>query len=692
MTQRIFTADLLGKQPPYNPMELGSSCVFADARETSQRAPGNNHGTDATLQQGYNQAYYMENVIPSSRGFTSVGYQSVVPALADIVPQYVLECRSPDGGLSYVAVAGTQVMHWFDDQGWAVYSNITADPEFVPQVAVVRGQSYFYFGLYKIYTLDPEDLALEPITLQGIDPGAISGICSGGAQLVLYTSNTIYYSAVLDSTDFLPSLATGAGSTQVLALKGTIVTCLPLGQDFVIYTQYSAVHARYTGNFALPYVFNEVSGSTGIITQKHVAYNTNTGSHVAYGNAGFQEITASGVASVFPEIADQIAKGIIAEVDPITDLVTYNINTALNIKVGFVANRWLFISIGDTPEQEVFKEAYMYDTTLQRWGRLKLTHTCIFEWAGSASVEGIKTYQDLANAYPLYGDTDGLLYRDLGSLAAKYSALNKQKIAVMSHLGNVCILVAAESGQLTGNNIGTDAVMPRILMGRFKLFRDQGTELQWVRLNKLVQGNIVLIGHDYNGAAVKRMENLSPSDFHAGTYSKKLNADSVSVEMRGTFVLTDLVLCAASGGLHKQYAPAVKKFERLLYSQIYSIEGDTDFYTYDEATVHFGRITGILDVTDAEYVNTLSVASASLRPVLNSYALDEQSFQNTCVIQSAVLLPVLITHTVKDIDRFTSTFTIQSGLLDQVLVPHVQPMETGQQYITTLTIQSGSLV
>lgn len=288
MTQRIFTADLLSKQPPYNPRELGSSCVFADARETSQRAPGANHGADATLQQGYNQVYYMENVMPSSRGFTSVGYQSVVPPLGSIVPEYIMECRSPDGSLSYVAVAGTQGLHWFDNQGWGVYSYIAADPSFVPQVAVVRGQSYFYVGLFTIYTLDPEDMALEPLEITGIDLGAISGICSGGSQLVAYTSNTIYYSAVLNAADFLPSLATGAGSTQVLALKGTIATCLPLGQDFVIYTQYSAVHARYTGNFALPYVFNEVAGSTGVITQKHVAYNTNTGSHVAYGNAGLR--------------------------------------------------------------------------------------------------------------------------------------------------------------------------------------------------------------------------------------------------------------------------------------------------------------------------------------------------------------------------------------------------------------------
>jgi hypothetical protein len=668
MTQRVFTADLLSNQPPYNPRELGSSCVFADARETAQRTPAANHGTDSTQQQGYNQVYFMENVMPSSRGITSVGYQSVVPQLDSFVPKYVLECRSTTGELTYVGVDGSNVLHWYDESGWKLYDTVFADAEFVPQAVVVRGQSYFYFGNYEVLTWDSVAEKIVPIAIEAIEMGAILGICSGGSQLVLFSATIIYYSAALDATDFLPSLATGAGSTGILALKGTIVTCLPLGQDFVVYTQYSAVHARYTGNFALPFVYNEVAGSTGIVTQKHVAYNTNTGSHIAYVNVGLQEITPSGVASIFPDISDQVSKGVVAFIDELTGMLSYDVIQAVNVKLTFVANRWLCISLGIDPATEIYKEAYIFDSSLQRWGRIKVTHSCIFEWAGSAAVEGIKTYQDLSNAYPLYQDVGVLLYRDLGSLAAKYSALNKQKLAIMSDQGQVCLLVPTESGQLAGNNIGTDAAMPCALVGRIKLFRDQGVVFQWTRLNKLVQGDIALIGHDYNGAPIKRVTNLSPSLIHAGTYSKAMNADSVSVEIQGSFVLTDLQICLASGGTHKQFAPPVKKFKRLLYSQIYSIEGDAATLQLAQPVYDRGRFDPIIE--DAFATIPPSFVFGEIRPVL---ILFTQPFQ----VGDAVGLAHL---------------TYTSGTLTSVSVNHSQLYQSGDAVaVTHPSYTSGTL-
>ncbi len=686
MTQRVFTADLLSNQPPYNPRELGSSCVFADARETAQRTPAANHGTDSTQQQGYNQVYFMENVMPASRGITSVGYQSVVPQLDSFVPKYILECRSTTGELTYVGVDGSNVLHWYDESGWKLYDTVFADAEFVPQAVVVRGQSYFYFGNYEVLTWDSVAEKLVPITIEAIEMGAILGICSGGSQLVLFSATIIYYSAALDATDFLPSLATGAGSTGILALKGTIVTCLPLGQDFVVYTQYSAVHARYTGNFALPFVYNEVAGSTGIVTQKHVAYNTNTGSHIAYVNVGLQEITPSGVASIFPDISDQVSKGVVAYIDELTGLLAYDVIQAVNVKLTFVANRWLCISLGIDPATEMYKEAYIFDSSLQRWGRIKVTHSCIFEWAGSAAVEGIKTYQDLSNAYPLYQDVGVLLYRDLGSLAAKYSALNKQKLAIMSDQGQVCLLVPTESGQLAGNNIGTDAAMPRALVGRIKLFRDQGVVFQWTRLNKLVQGDIALIGHDYNGAPIKRVTNLSPSLIHAGTYSKAMNADSVSVEIQGSFVLTDLQICLASGGTHKQFAPPVKKFKRLLYSQIYSIEGDADGLQQILPTYSFGRFDPL------EYENIAQshpvFVSGEIRPVFIDFS---QPYQEGDAV--AQFHPSYVTGTLANVfifhnQLYQSGDAVQqfhpvyvSGALPVVLISHSQLYQSGDAVV-----------
>lgn len=694
--QRIFTADLLSKQPPYNTRELGASCVYADASETSQRAPSSMHGADDSFQQGYNQAYYMENVLPTARGYSSIGFQQTVPALSTFVPEHVMECRGAAGELTYIAVQDSYVFEWFSSSGWEVYGMINANADFIPQTCVVRGKSYFYFGTFVLYEYDFALPGLVAVDVQGIDLGAILGITSGGSQLVMFSSDTVYYSAVLDASDFLPALSTGAGSTGILALKGTIVAALPLGQDFVVYTQYSAVHARYTGNLTFPFVFSEIAGSSGIVSRTHVAYNTNTGSHIVYTNAGIQEVTASGAAGVFPEIADGISKGLSSYVNNLTHQLEYEIINAINVRLGFVANRYLFISLGNDPEVQMYQRAIVYDTSLQRWGSLNVSHTCIFEWAGSAAAEGIETYQDLSNLYPTYQDTDGLLYRDLGNLAAKYSSLNKQRIAIMSHTGAVCLLALTENGQGFGDNVGTDASMPRIFIGRIKVVRNQGTVLQWLRINKLVTGTIVLHGHDYNGAAVKLINNLSVSPRSAGTYTGRINADSLSVEIQGAFVLSELVLSATTGGTHLQYAPPVKKLNRLLYSPLYSIEGapatiqemmtswvkgQFDPIMYEDVTVPtpsfvFGELRGVLQYLDmpaevGNYVvpSTVSFLSGTLQQVLVTHSQPHQSD-----------------------DSVVSTVSYITGQLTVVLLPHDQLYQSGDAVTpVTPTFISGTL-
>lgn len=691
--QRTFTADLLSKQPPYNTRELGASVIYSDASETSQRTPASNHGADSSYQQGYNQVYYMENVMPTARGYSSIGFQATVPQLSSFVPEHILECRGVGGELTYIGVQGSNVFEWVGEAGWVLYAAIFALDDFIPQVAVVRGASYFYFGTFIIYKYDFLLPGLVELEVEGVELGAIFGITSGGSQLVLHTSDSIYYSNVLDTSDFIPALSTGAGSTGILALKGTIVAALPLGQDFVLYTQYSAVHARYTGNLTFPFVFNEIPGSSGIISRNHVAYNTNTGSHIVYTNAGIQEVTASGAASIFPEIADGIAKGLLPYVNEITGQLEYESIEAINVRLSFVANRYLFISIGTDPINTMYIKSFVYDTALQRWGSINVSHTCVFEWAGTAASEGIKTYKDLSDTYPLYEDTTDKLYRDLGNLAAKYSALNKQKIAIMSNQGRVCLLAATENGQGFGDNIGTDATMPRVFIGRIKMFRSQGMVLQTLRLNKLVTGSLKLHGHDYNGAAVKLITNVLPSGRNAGTYSQRLSADSVSVEVQGAFVLTELVVYASGAGTHLQYAPPVKKYNRLLLTPLYPIEG------LDTATSALTSAGGLLDEVLFETFSVddstsgISLVSGILRSSLITYPVggEENPITSGVSLASGLLRESLILVTVLPTDNTaTSGITLASGNLYIAEVPIVS-LAADNEATSTLTLLTGSL-
>jgi hypothetical protein len=214
------------------------------------------------------------------------------------------------------------------------------------------------------------------------------------------------------------------------------------------------------------------------------------------------------------------------------------------------------------------------------------------------------------------------------------------------------------------------------------MFRSQGAILQTLRLNKLVNGTLVLHGHDYNGAAVKLINNVLPSNRNAGTYSQRMSADSFTVEVQGAFVLTELVITASSGGTHLQYAPPVKKFSRLLYSQLYSIEGEAS--TVLPSTPEFAA--GRFDPVMLSELNTPvpSFVFGELRPVLIQFA---QPYQNQDAVQSpapsfvsGLLTSVLITHDqlYQTGDAVTSAPpTFISGQLAEVLIAHNQIYQTG---------------
>lgn len=693
MAQTVFTADLLSSQPPYNFRELGSAVVYTDSRETSMRGPAALHGVDAAQQAGYNQAYYMENVMPTARGYSSVGFQSTVPQHGNDIIEYVLECRGANGELTYIGVVGTKVLRWNSGSFWEDLPDVYVSDSFIPQTAVVRGTSYFFFGSNIVFQFDFTLNKLVPLNIVAIDIGSILGIVSGGSQLVLYTSELVFYSNVLDAEDFLPSLATGAGSTAIIALKGTIVACLPFGQDFIIYTQYSAVHARYTANLSFPFVYNEIQGSTGIISQNHVAYNTNTGSHIVYTNAGIQEVTAGGATPIFPEIADGISKGVLPYINPLSGQPAYSLNPALNVRLTFVANRFLAISIGDNPESLTFHECYVFDSSLRRWGRLKVTHTCVFEWAGTAAYEGIKTYKDLSDAYPTYGDTAGKLYKELGNLAAKYSALNKQKLAIMSHTGQVCLLAVTENGQGIGDNIGTDAAMPRLFVGRIKINRQAGVVFQWMRFNKTITGRAILHGHDYNGLHIRIATDLKPNKRHAGTYSTVLSADSVSVEMQGAFVLTELTIALANGGTHQQYAAPAKKYDRLFLSPLYAIEGSEEVTSALDSTG--GELDEVLHNEDYEDICTsaFELVSGFMRPALFTYEVPvtENMLNTAFTLVSGAMYVTLKQVVSPDTDnQMNSSLTLVSGNMYVALVPVTSP-DTDNQLSSAFTLVTGSM-
>jgi hypothetical protein len=196
------------------------------------------------------------------------------------------------------------------------------------------------------------------------------------------------------------------------------------------------------------------------------------------------------------------------------------------------------------------------------------------EWSIVAAPGGIRTYADLASTYSSYADMPvGTLYADLGTFAGVAAALNKQRLAVVAADGAINIVGTAESGGAEVSTFPPSAGIPisRLYLGRFKVARQQGTSFKYLRCNKMLQGIAVLHGHDYNGVIIRSNSSLVHDRKHHGMYHGTCEADTLSVEFRGVFVLTECIINAANGGTHQQYAAPAKKYERLLFSEVYDI-------------------------------------------------------------------------------------------------------------------------
>jgi hypothetical protein len=292
MSLRRVKADLTNRQFPFNFRELSSTVVLADARDLPRATPPGFSGQGAEQQAGVPQAYYMENVLPTSRGYGSVHYTQVVPPIPGIVGTVhkQFEMRGDAAGLAIMAVTETN-QYVFDALTQQWYNvTITNNSYSEIYIANVRDACYILISGDRMYQFNFVDRTLAPVETLGIDIAAMQGMSASGTIITLWDSyNRIYWSSIFDPLDFVPSLATGAGSQDVVAITSKITTIEALGEDFIIYTKSNAVAGRSTGDVQFPFIFSEIVGSQGIFMRDHVAYLTNSNTHIIWTGTGFQQ-------------------------------------------------------------------------------------------------------------------------------------------------------------------------------------------------------------------------------------------------------------------------------------------------------------------------------------------------------------------------------------------------------------------
>lgn len=392
MSQIVYRGNLSAKAFPLLTDFQGRTIIVPGNDNTFNRSLVSSEDLDRDV--GVPILYYCHNVLPAPYGFSSVGYEQLVPALvpAGSVFESVKLLRSNalsaanNGPRFYFSphMDGTHYTFILGGTRWVqITTSVPYTASTVITYATLQGISYIFFSGIGCYKWDSAANTLIAVTLTGLVAANILGITTYQGYMVAYDSSSIYWSSVLDidyttaSVDFVPSLTTGAGNLRPEGARGPLTVVLPATFGLAIYTTSNIVSAVYSGNSRYPFNFKEVVASGGCTSGDYVTYDANTGNQYAYTTSGMQTVTATATQTIFPELTDFLAGQDFEDFDDVTQKFSQQTLTLpMKKKLTSVADRYLIFSYGISS----LTHAVVYDMTQKRYGKLKITHVDCFEF------------------------------------------------------------------------------------------------------------------------------------------------------------------------------------------------------------------------------------------------------------------------------------------------------------------------
>jgi len=331
------------------------------------------------------QVTYMHNVMPVESGYVSVGYEEVVPAATARVSELFTDIRlifGDLGGRTYLGITSDGHGYSLDylENEWEYNVSATALSTDLITVGTVKGQSYIYVTSLGCYEYIEATDTYEAVALTAVPISNVLGCVASSGYLILFNATELAWSSTIDPTDFTPSTVTGAGFGSVSDLEGDIAFVVPNSLGLLIYTSANAVAATYTGNKKYPFKLKSVDNSKGALGLDYVAYEANSADHFAYTKGGLQTVNSRSSTNLLPHFTDFLAGKRFEDYDEVLEAFSViELTTTMKKKVKLIASRYLVISYGIIE----FTHALVYDITLKRVGKLKITHADCFEYLGS---------------------------------------------------------------------------------------------------------------------------------------------------------------------------------------------------------------------------------------------------------------------------------------------------------------------
>ena len=414
MGQVAYRANLSSASYPMTISDGGRTVIIP--------GPDNNYDrrVDPTGQQldaGIPQALYLENVMPTSNGYQSVGYWApsvamTIPSAGAFIAQLV-EVRatvySVGPSIYTYSIANIPIYVWSDGNFTAgpggintvtfAGTPITGSLTGVYSTAVINGICYLYFSsfgvkeLYEVTANVGGNLTLTNVTAS-VTPASffstdsIISICSTNNYLVCHNNTTVYWSSTTTPTDFVSSLVSGAGQINPNSSDDGMVYVKETLNGFYCYAANNIIYSQYTGNARYPFKFTPVTNSTGLFSGKRWEFygQVDTGGHyVIEKNKNIKFMQQNEISPIAPDLSDFLSK------NPVQELFNSGSNTftAQNVETGVPSiyvhmNRYILVSVNGTNLGGFSTEKYSYvvifDTHLRRYGKLKLDHSFMFSF------------------------------------------------------------------------------------------------------------------------------------------------------------------------------------------------------------------------------------------------------------------------------------------------------------------------
>lgn len=517
-----------------------SSRTVADMADIAPRMPGAFFGDPANAEYGVPQLIYCENVLPADKKLYSVNYgtqtDAVTPAVTDFDQAFTLRDTSenqftfvPGAGKNYVLSPSTGV--------WASVGAFSFT-NYLVTVAYVNGRTLICYEKTKIIEYNSGTGLFTTLALtlpSGVTMANVRGIGGASNYLLLFTDITVYWCTPANILDFATS-DQGAGQQTPLDIKGQITALLPCAGGFIIYTARNAVGATFTNNGNSPFVYKEIANAGGIANWEHCTTSIEKAAgHYIFGSAGLQRITLSGAETLYPEVTDFLAGSQYESWDAVAKQVkVYPTGGAFSVKLSFLANRFLVISYG--LKKNEYEDALVLDTSLERWGRLRVNHVDCFTYA----------YPTLASSYfysqlpGFYSDLSDDTYADLDSTRLQVTA-PKRGIAFLKSSGQIDIL-AADFAQST--SASAVAIFGKVQSTRQRLVTVLNAEVDGLR-----NGTVTLLASEtgkVRDRVVPTYEVSAAEDYKM--FEVVDTAKNYEVAIEGTFLLSNLQMRVMNHG------------------------------------------------------------------------------------------------------------------------------------------------